>query len=164
MARVNLWGLCLRNDVPTRGINTNNFLEAANRVLKEKILGRIKAFSLTHLSDIVFGDFSEHYCIRLTDVAVGRLSAPSKNLQKCIKSSANITEADIEMVILCFYINIVCNIINYNSILFDIVAIMIVVPYEIQRKYFYIVDFYKEYNLQLCCIFSLLLHNIKGTV
>ena len=34
------WALCLRDDIPNRGNNTNNLVESAFRVLKDTILHR----------------------------------------------------------------------------------------------------------------------------
>ena len=100
MERKYLWALCLRSDLPTRGINTNNFLEAANRVLKDKVLFRIKAHSLTHLAGFIILQFSEHYCIKLTDVALGRQNVAARKTDlKSVKAAITIDKTAIKRVI-----------------------------------------------------------------
>ncbi|KAJ8366669.1 hypothetical protein AAFF_G00345510 [Aldrovandia affinis] len=47
------WALSFREDAPTRGNNTNNYVEAAMRVLKDKILQRTKTFNLPQLFDLL---------------------------------------------------------------------------------------------------------------
>ncbi|XP_041476647.1 uncharacterized protein LOC121424873 isoform X1 [Lytechinus variegatus] len=73
MTRKNMWAICLRNDLNIRGNNTNNFCEAAMRVLKDKVLERTKAFSVPQLVDFVSTFLQDHYYQRLIDVANGRL-------------------------------------------------------------------------------------------
>ncbi|KAF3836232.1 hypothetical protein F7725_028790 [Dissostichus mawsoni] len=52
-ARRECWALSYRGSFLTRGNNTNNFAEAAMRVLKDKILQRTKAFNLPQLFDLL---------------------------------------------------------------------------------------------------------------
>ena len=66
------WAICLRNDVLTRGHNTNNFVESAVKVVKEKVLHRLKAFNVTQLVDFVITRMERYYVRRLTDVANDR--------------------------------------------------------------------------------------------
>ena len=66
------WAICLRNDVLTRGHNTNNFVESAVKVVKEKVLHRLKAFNVTQLVDFVITRMEAYYVRRLTDVANNR--------------------------------------------------------------------------------------------
>lgn len=56
-----------------RGNNTNNFCEAAIRVLKDKILERTKAFSIPQLADYMSTFLEDYYEQKLIDVANGRL-------------------------------------------------------------------------------------------
>lgn len=66
------WAICLRNDLRTRGHNTNNFVESAVKVVKEKVLHRLKAFNVTQLVDFVITRMEAYYIRRLTDVANNR--------------------------------------------------------------------------------------------
>lgn len=72
------WAICLRHDLLTRGHNTNNFVESAVKVVKEKVLHRLKAFNATQLVDFVITRIEVYYIRRLTDVANNRkpVSAP----------------------------------------------------------------------------------------
>ncbi|XP_041469625.1 uncharacterized protein LOC121419295 isoform X4 [Lytechinus variegatus] len=67
------WAIACRLDLQVRGNNTNNFCEAAMRVLKDKILERTKAFSIPQLADYMSTFLDEYYQQRLIDVANGRL-------------------------------------------------------------------------------------------
>ncbi len=40
------WAICYRNNIMTRGNNTNNLSEAGIKIIKELIFGRIKAYNL----------------------------------------------------------------------------------------------------------------------
>ena len=66
------WALSFRNTMLTRGNNTNNFVEAAMRVLKDKILLRTMAFNLPVLFDLLTVKLPLHYSKRLALVGVGR--------------------------------------------------------------------------------------------
>nr|XP_054770098.1 uncharacterized protein LOC129277934 isoform X2 [Lytechinus pictus] len=67
------WAIACRLDLQVRGNNTNNFCEAAMRVLKDKILERTKAFSIPQLADYMSTFLDDYYQQRLIDVANGRL-------------------------------------------------------------------------------------------
>eukprot|EP00057_Strongylocentrotus_purpuratus_P010667 XP_011665141.1 PREDICTED: uncharacterized protein LOC105438693 isoform X2 [Strongylocentrotus purpuratus] len=67
------WAIACRQDLEVRGNNTNNFCEAAMRVLKDKILERTKAFSIPQLADYMSTFLQDYYQQRLIDVANGRL-------------------------------------------------------------------------------------------
>ncbi|XP_064622685.1 uncharacterized protein LOC135484914 [Lineus longissimus] len=71
--RRHLWAVCFRDDMPIRGNNTNNFCEAAMRVLKEKILLRMKAYNALQLVEFVVTRLESFYERRLVDVANNRL-------------------------------------------------------------------------------------------
>ena len=43
------WALCFRKNLPVRGNHTNNYCEAAMRVLKDKVMMRTKAFNAPQL-------------------------------------------------------------------------------------------------------------------
>ncbi|KAK1894769.1 Transposase [Dissostichus eleginoides] len=71
-ARRECWALSYRGSFLTRGNNTNNFAEAAMRVLKDKILQRTKAFNLPQLFDLLTSRLETYYEARIVDVALGR--------------------------------------------------------------------------------------------
>ncbi|XP_067936754.1 uncharacterized protein [Watersipora subatra] len=70
--RRQLWALCYRQDTMTRGNNTNNFVEAAFRLLKDAVLGRARAFNVCHLADFLITKFETVISNRLLDIAHGR--------------------------------------------------------------------------------------------
>lgn len=65
--------------LPTRGDHTNDYAESAFGVVKEKLLHRLKAYSVTQLVDFVFTRLEAHYIHRLTD-------APSSSLRMVMKT------------------------------------------------------------------------------
>ena len=66
------WALCYRLALPTRGNNTNNFSEAAMRVLKDSVFKRMKAYNVSQLLDFLSSRLSCYYEQRLLDVANNR--------------------------------------------------------------------------------------------
>lgn len=78
------WAICLRSDLPTRGNHTNNFVESAMKIVKEKVLHRLKAYNVTQLMHFLMTRLEDYYVRRLTDVANNRMtSSRSKfNLKK----------------------------------------------------------------------------------
>ncbi|XP_076155836.1 uncharacterized protein LOC143139123 isoform X2 [Alosa pseudoharengus] len=70
--RRELWALCLRSHLPTRGNNTNNFVESAMRVLKDQIFYRLKAYNITQLVDFITCRLEAYYNRRLVDMANNR--------------------------------------------------------------------------------------------
>ncbi|KAK0134006.1 hypothetical protein N1851_030442 [Merluccius polli] len=67
------WALCLRSHLMTRGNNTNNYVESAMRIVKDKVLHRLKAYNLTQLVDFITTRFEAYYIRRLTDFANNRV-------------------------------------------------------------------------------------------
>ena len=61
MKRKSMWALCQRLELRICGNNTNNFCEAAMRVLKDKILERTKAFSVPQLADYMSTFLQDYY-------------------------------------------------------------------------------------------------------
>lgn len=66
------WGHCFRVNLPVRGNNTNNYCEAAMRVMKDKIFYRTKAFNVVQLVDFLFTRLEKVYEQKLLDVANNR--------------------------------------------------------------------------------------------
>ncbi|CAL9690696.1 unnamed protein product [Knipowitschia caucasica] len=83
--RRNLWAICYRENMPTRGNHTNNYCEAAVRVLKEKVLFRMKAFNTLQLVDFIMTRMESLYARRLIGVANNRMDMArhSKYLPDC---------------------------------------------------------------------------------
>ena len=79
-SRKEAWALSYRADVRTRGNDTNNFVEAAMRVLKDKIMQRTKAFNPPQLFHILVSRLEPYYMDRITDVALGRREAFRRSL------------------------------------------------------------------------------------
>ena len=66
------WALSHRVTSMTRGNNTNNYAEAAMRVLKEMIFGRVKAYNLIQMFEFITTTMETYYCNRLLDIAHSR--------------------------------------------------------------------------------------------
>lgn len=79
------WAICYRKNLVLRGQNTNNFCEAAMRILKDKILTRTKAYSVVQLFDFLATDFDMFYSHKAVSVAAGRP-------ESYIKKKNNISE------------------------------------------------------------------------
>lgn len=94
--RKEMWSLVYRGSLMTRGNNTNNFCEAAMRVLKDKILQRTKAFNIPQLIDFVSNHLQDHYQQKLVDVANGRLDNVISSRYMLIDK--DITKSDIKQV------------------------------------------------------------------
>ena len=74
-SRRECWALSFREQLLTRSNNTNNYAEAAMRVLKDKILQRTKAFNPSQLFDLLTERLDTYYEARITDVVFGRWGA-----------------------------------------------------------------------------------------
>ena len=74
LARSHMWAMYHRyeNQLPTHATNTNNFVEASFRILKEIIFQRKKAYNLPELLDILFEAESRFYVRKLIDLANNR--------------------------------------------------------------------------------------------
>ncbi|TDH12249.1 hypothetical protein EPR50_G00069890 [Perca flavescens] len=82
------WALCLRVHLLTCGNNTNNYVESAMKIVKDKVLHRLKANNLTQLVDFIATRFEAYYIRRLTDFANNRvknLTAPKCDDVDCQK-------------------------------------------------------------------------------
>lgn len=66
------WALCMRRDLLTRGIDTNNFSEAAMKLLKDKACQRQKCFSPIQLFDFIVTRFCSIISKRIIDVINNR--------------------------------------------------------------------------------------------
>ncbi|CAG0884231.1 unnamed protein product [Darwinula stevensoni] len=71
--RCELWALAFRADLPLRGCHTNNYCEAAMRVLKDKVMFRMKAYNPVQLFDFLITRLEKHYQQRLIHIASNRL-------------------------------------------------------------------------------------------
>ncbi|XP_016115714.1 uncharacterized protein [Sinocyclocheilus grahami] len=90
------WALSYRRDLPTRGNQTNNYVEAAMRVLKDKILQRTKAFNLPQLFNLFITRLEMYYKARVTDVALGHWEAFHRS--RLLATQSNIKASDISQV------------------------------------------------------------------
>ena len=66
------WAHCFREQLPVRGNHTNNYAEAAMRILKDKILYRTKAFNVPQLLDFFLTRLNAYYEARITAAALGQ--------------------------------------------------------------------------------------------
>ena len=90
------WATSYRDDLPVRGNYTNNFCEAAVRVLKDQILQRTKAFNIPQLADFLSTRMDDYYQRRLVDVANGRLD--NVLTSRSMVNEKNISKSDIKQV------------------------------------------------------------------
>ncbi|KAK7088885.1 hypothetical protein V1264_024257 [Littorina saxatilis] len=70
--RRKLWAMCYRDSLPIRGNQTNNYVEAAMRVLKDRIFVRTRAYNVVQLVDFLLTRLPAYYERRLMDLANGR--------------------------------------------------------------------------------------------
>lgn len=73
------WALHKRKNLVTRGNNTNNYDEAGNRVMKDKVLERCKAFNPVHLLDFILTKYNSYLERRIVDVINNRALNPFKS-------------------------------------------------------------------------------------
>ena len=66
------WALCYRKDLPIRGSNTNNSIEAQFLVIKDEILNRTKNININGLLLKLTDDFMLHFKVKLLNVASGK--------------------------------------------------------------------------------------------
>lgn len=69
-----VWAVCYRQDLPVRGNMTNNFCEAAKKVLKNHILQRTKAFIIQQLLDFIVSRMESYYQRGCFNIANNRLN------------------------------------------------------------------------------------------
>ena len=90
------WALWLRTNLPVRGNDTNNYVEAAMRILKDHIFERFRAYSPLQLLDFILVRMQNYYERRLTDLANGRLDVMLS--KRYIPDQGNITPEMISLV------------------------------------------------------------------
>jgi len=59
------WALYSRQELPTRGNNTNNMVESAFRVLKDKVLERTRAYSVPQLFSFVTDSIDRYFSSKI---------------------------------------------------------------------------------------------------
>ncbi|KAK3916595.1 Photosystem II reaction center Psb28 protein [Frankliniella fusca] len=70
------WIKLFRNDIISRGHNTNNYAEATIRILKDVILTRTKAFNVTAMVEFIAHIWEAYFESRLLRYAYGREAGP----------------------------------------------------------------------------------------
>lgn len=90
------WALSYRRDLPTCGNQTNNYVKAAMRVLKDRILQRTKAFNLPQLFNLFITPLDMFYEARVTDVALGCWEA--FHLSRFLATESNIKASNVSQV------------------------------------------------------------------
>ena len=68
------WAICYRKSLLVRGNHTNNYCEAAMRILKDKVFMRMKAFNIRHLVDFLTSKLEAYYEQRLIDYSNNRMA------------------------------------------------------------------------------------------
>ena len=66
------WTLSCRTNLPIRGNNTNNLVEAQFLVLKDEVLNRTKEININGLLDKLTHEFTDHYKVKLLSVSSGK--------------------------------------------------------------------------------------------
>lgn len=79
------WVLVFREWLLTRGHNTNNFSEAHVRVMKDIILGRIKALNPVALTDFAVNVMDPYFKRKLLRFAYNRMSGPHLQYEKLLR-------------------------------------------------------------------------------
>lgn len=84
------WALCYRQTALVRNNQTNNYAEAAMRVLKDKVFERVKAFNLTQMVDFVLTRLEGYYERKLLDAAHNRRIMKSRLNAKWLEPSSDL--------------------------------------------------------------------------
>ncbi|XP_072168858.1 uncharacterized protein [Diadema setosum] len=94
-ARRDAWALCLHQtaNLLLRGNVSNNFVESAMRVIKEKVFNRLKAFNVTQLFHFLVTRFTAYYERRLVDVSNNRLTNPAQS-----KYTGNVKDVNVDAI------------------------------------------------------------------
>ncbi|KAI5712821.1 hypothetical protein M8J75_011439 [Diaphorina citri] len=71
--RRNEWCMFARSTLMLRSNHTNNYSEATFRVIKDKILKRMKAFSVVHLFDFMINAVPQYYELKLLTIVNNRV-------------------------------------------------------------------------------------------
>lgn len=66
------WALCFRQHLLIRGHHTNNYSESNIRAMKDQVLNRTKAFSITQLFDYIVTKLDRYFERRITEVINNR--------------------------------------------------------------------------------------------
>jgi hypothetical protein len=62
-----MWAAAYRLELPTRGHNTNNILEANNRVFKDVLMGWVMAYNIVHALRRLVDDLDRVFADRIAD-------------------------------------------------------------------------------------------------
>ena len=65
------WASAYRRNLPVRGNNTQNYVEAQFRVLKDEIVHRVRCYNSVELTEKVTIDLENHYRDKLLTVSNG---------------------------------------------------------------------------------------------
>ncbi|XP_017302911.2 uncharacterized protein LOC108253447 [Diaphorina citri] len=81
--RRNEWCMFARSTLMLRSNHTNNYSEATFRVIKDKILKRMKAFSVVHLFDFMINAVPQYYELKLLTIVNNRVEVKILYQFKC---------------------------------------------------------------------------------
>ena len=81
--------IMFRQDEMMRGNNTNNYCEAAMRILKDRILDRVRCYNVFQLIDLINTELDQYYKKILIDAGNGRLDIRNKNRSLLTKGIKN---------------------------------------------------------------------------
>lgn len=94
--RRQLCAVCFRKELPLRGNNTTNYVEAAMRILKDQIFQRVRAYNPIQLLDFLLTRLVGYYERRLIDLANGRVDVTIS--RRYLPGSSRITESMVTKV------------------------------------------------------------------
>ena len=80
------WCLCYRNDLLTRGNNTNNYVEASIRIFKDVVLQRSKVFNSCALVKFIVDNFENYHKLRLLEFAHSRRNKDAIYMKYLLKT------------------------------------------------------------------------------
>lgn len=84
------WCICFRENLTTRGHNTNNIVEASIRIFKDCILIRCKAYNMVSLLHFIAYNLENYHTRRLLSFAGSRKSQPQLVFNSLAKRAKNL--------------------------------------------------------------------------
>jgi len=96
--RKNEWVLMFRRDIVTRGNNTNNYVEACIRILKEIILNRTKAYNVVALVEFICFVWEDYFILRILDHAHNRRDNLQRNYAKLCSRPLNFNIEQVTLI------------------------------------------------------------------
>ncbi len=90
------WCKSYRKFAEIRGNHTNNFSETTMRIVKDRVLGRVKAFNAVSLLDSIVTVLERYYSVRLLKFAHGKVTTKRKLLRLLLVKAKQWDRGNIE--------------------------------------------------------------------